>query len=282
MNNQSVYKSLEGKQEIMNFYNSAMDAVDYDYKEVYVDTSYGKTYLFEAGDSRKPSIFLFHGSCSNSAMWYNDIKFLSKHFHVYSVDVLGEPGKSDENRLDLKTDDHAHWINEILNSLKIDSAMFIGNSLGAWIIQKFAINYPEKAEKLVLIAPSGISNPKFSYLFKTIVYVMQGEKGMAKLGQLIYGKDDMPEIVLTFNKLILDHFNPIMGGLPTFSDEEMSKLTMPTLFMCGEYDAINDANKMGKRLQMLLNQPTIDIVKDNGHIIYNAMDKIIPYLKGET
>lgn len=282
MKEQLIYKSREGKQKILGFFSSATSALDYKYNETYVDTSYGKTYLFEAGDKKNPPVFLFHGSCSNSAMWYGDIKELLKTYHVYSVDILGEPGKSDENRLNLKSDDHAHWINEILEKLNIDKAMFIGNSLGAWMILKFATHYPSKAEKIVLIAPSGISAPKFSYLFKTIIYAMQGKQGMTKIGQLIYGKDKLPEIVLTFNKLILDNFNPIMGGLPTFSDDALLQLNMPTLFICGEDDAINNAHKMSMRLEKLLEQPTINIIKNNGHIIYNAMDKIIPYLKGDT
>lgn len=282
MNEQIIFKSKEGKQEILNFYNSVMSALDYKYNEVYVETSFGTTYLFEAGNKQNPPIFLFHGSCTNSAMWYADIKHLSKDFHVYSVDILGEPGKSDENRLDLKSDEHAKWINEILEKLNIDKATFMGNSLGAWMSLKFAVTYPEKADKLVLIAPSGIVPAKISFVLKSIFYAMQGEKGLSKIGKLITGTDTIPDEVLYFNKLIANHFNPIIGGLPVFADEALTKLTMPILLMCGEHDVITDATKSASRLKKTTKQPVINIVKDNGHIIYNAMDTIIPYLKGAT
>lgn len=282
MKEQVIFKSPQGKQEILNFYNNILCEVDYKYNELYVDTSFGKTYLFEAGGRQNPTIFLFHGSCSNSAMWYSDIKELSKSYHVYSVDILGEPGKSHENRLDLTSDDYAHWINEILEELDIDKALFMGNSLGAWMAIKFAVCYPEKADKLVLIAPSGIVPAKLSFVFKSIFYAIQGEKGLAKIGKLITGTDTVPDEVLYFNKLIANHFNPIIGGLPVFSDTELRKLNMPIMFMCGENDVTLDASKAAARLKDKANQAYIDIVKGNGHIIYNVMDKIIPFLKGAT
>ena len=166
-------------------------------------------------------------------MWYGDIKILSEKFHIFSVDILGEPGNSEAKRLDLKSNDHALWINEILEKLNINKAIFMGNSLGAWMSLKYAVNFPKKVDKLVLIAPSGLVNARLSYVFKSIFYALQGEKGLKKVGKLISGTDKIPEIVLNFNKLVAKNFNPIIGGLPVFSNKELACLTMPTLFLCG-------------------------------------------------
>ena len=278
MKEQIIFKSEEGRNEILGFYRKVLDGVTYDYNERYLDTSFGKTYLFEAGNKNAPCVFLLHGSCSNSAMWYGDINKLAKKFHVYSIDILGEPGNSQAKRLDLSDDSIALWINEILDNLNINKTMFIGNSLGAWIAQKFAVSFPEKAEKLVLIAPSGIVNVRFSYIAKMIFYSLQGEKGLKKLGKMITGSDEIPEPVLEFNKLISKHFNPIMGALPVFSDSDLSLLTMPVLFLSGENDVINDAEKAARRLKSNAPKARINIVENNGHIIYNAMEIIIPFL----
>lgn len=276
-----IFKSAEGKNEILKFYKNILSAVTYEYTEKYVGTSFGKTYLFEAGNKNKPCVFLLHGSCSNSAMWFGDIKQLAEHYHVFSIDILGEPGNSDAVRLDLSGNDHALWINEIMKNLGITSAMFIGNSLGAWISMKFAAAFPQMSEKLVLIAPSGIVNARFSYIAKSIFYALQGENGLKKLGQMISGTDELPEAVLEFNKLIMHHFNPIMGALPVLSDNELKQLTMPVLFLNGENDVINDAEKSAERLRLNAAKAELNIIKNNGHIIYNAMDMIIPFLKDE-
>ncbi|MEX1377425.1 MAG: alpha/beta hydrolase [Eubacteriales bacterium] len=281
MKEQIIFKSEAGKQEILSFYKKALKNVKFEYNEIYLDTSFGKTYLLEAGKADNPIVMLFHGSCTNSAMWYADIKTLSDAFHVFSVDILGEPGNSQPVRLGLKSNDHALWIDEIINQLKIDKVMIIGNSLGAWMAQKYAVNFPEKVEKIVLIAPSGITHAKPSYIFKMIFYAMQGEKGLKKLGKMITGLDSMPDEVLVFNKLISQHFNPIMGELPIFSDDELSNIVSPTLFMCGENDVIVDAEKSAARLEKSLENVTIHIAENNGHIIYNSMEEILPFLSGK-
>ena len=96
---------------------------------------------------------------------------------------------------------------------------------------------------------------------------------MAKLGELITGMDKLPDEVLFFNKLIGDNFNPIMGGLSVFTDEELGRLSMPTLLMCGENDVTLDAQKATQRLTKSLPKVKNDLVKNNGHVIYNAAEK---------
>ena len=96
---------------------------------------------------------------------------------------------------------------------------------------------------------------------------------------MITGTDEMPEAVMEFNKLIAAHFSPIMGALPLFTDDELAKLNMPVLFMSGENDVINDAKKAASRLTNNVPGAEIQIVKDNGHIIFNAMEGIIPFLR---
>ncbi|MBN2878224.1 MAG: alpha/beta hydrolase [Clostridia bacterium] len=276
---QKIYKTDEGRQKILNYYSNIKTQITYPYKENYIDTQFGKTYMIEAGNEAKPAVLLFHGSCTNSAMWYSDMKILSEHFHVLSVDILGEPGNSEPVRLDMNGREYALWINEILQKAGIKKASIIGNSLGAWMGLKFGVNFPDRLDKLVLIAPSGLVQPKFSYIFKTIIYAIQGEKGLKKIGKMITGTDEMPEAAMEFNKLVAAHFTPIMGALPLFTDDELAKLSMPVMFLAGENDVINDAKKAALRLTDNVPDPRINIIKNNGHIIYNVMEEIIPFLR---
>lgn len=279
MKEQMIFKTDDGRQKILDYYSNIKAQLTYPYRENFVDTQFGKTYVIEAGKEDNPAMLLFHGSCSNSAMWYGDMKILSEHYHVYSVDILGEPGNSEPVRMDMNGREYALWINEILEKLKIEKASIIGNSLGAWMGLKFGVNFPDQLDKLVLIAPSGLVQPKFSYIFRTIVYAMQGEKGLKKIGKMITGTDEMPQAVMEFNRLIAAHFTPIMGALPLFTDDELARLHMPVMFMSGENDVINDAKKAVARLTDNVPDASIRIIENNGHIIYNAMEEIIPFLR---
>ncbi|SHJ29229.1 Pimeloyl-ACP methyl ester carboxylesterase [Dethiosulfatibacter aminovorans DSM 17477] len=275
----SVYKSNEGKMAILEYYRNIQENINFDYSEKFVDTSFGKTYLLEAGDEKKPTILLFHGSCSNSAMWYGDMGPLSENFHVVSIDILGEPGNSDENRLDIKSDNHALWIDEIVESLGVDKVILAGNSLGGWMALKYATSFPSKVDKIVLIAPSGLVPARLSFVLKSIFYAMQGERGFRKLGELITGMDELPEEVLKFNMLIANHFKPVVGGLPVFSDEDLSKLIMPVMLIYGENDVTADVRKAAERLENHLLNPNIMIIKNNSHVVYNIVEKIIDFLR---
>lgn len=98
--------------------------------------------------------------------------------------------------------------------MRIEKAILIGNSLGAWVSLKLAATYPERVEKLVLIAPSGIAPTSASFVIKTILYLMMGEKGRNAMNKMIFGKDEIPEEVKKFTRLIGENFNPLAGAMP--------------------------------------------------------------------
>jgi len=61
----SVFKTKEGRQLILDQYYKILAEFDFEYKEQYVDTSYGSTYIIESGAQDLPPLLLFHGSSGN-------------------------------------------------------------------------------------------------------------------------------------------------------------------------------------------------------------------------
>jgi len=273
-----VFKSEEGRRRILSYYSRLLEHVDFPYRESYVDTTFGKTYILESGDPNNPPAVLIHGSCSNSAAWFGDIPALVEHFHVYSVDIVGDAGNSEETRLDQNTEEFERWLKDVIDGLGIENAVIMGNSLGGWIALRFAAAFPEHAAKLVLIAPSGIVPNKPSFLIKTILYLMRGEKGRKALMQLIFGRDSIPEEVLHVTKLIGDHFNPLTGAMPPLSDQQMKKLTMPIFYLAGEDDATTDVSKAAARLKKLVPNTVIQVLENNSHVVYDAAKYAMPFL----
>lgn len=273
-----VFKSEEGRRKILSFYSKSLGTVNFNYRERYVDTAFGKTYVLEAGDPEKQPVVLIHGSCSNSAAWYGDIPVLAEQYHVFSVDIVGDAGNSEESRLDQRTDEFENWLKDVVDGLGIGKAVLIGNSLGAWISLKFTAAYPEKVEKLVLIAPSGIAPTSASFVVKTILYLMMGKRGRDALNKMIFGKDEIPEAVREFTRLIGESFNPLTGAMPVLSDDQMRSLIMPLLFIAGENDALTNAVKAAERLRKLIPSAEIHIIENNSHVIYDAKRWMLPFL----
>lgn len=280
MKTNSIYKSDEGKALIINHYDNLIKKWPVDKEIINVNTSFGNTFIIASGDVGNKPIILLHGSSTNSVMWMGDVEKLSETYRVYAIDIIGEPGKSDENRPDMNGDHYGKWLDEVIDALSIEKAIIIGNSLGGWMALKYATYKPEKVEKLVLLATSGITNGKMSFMFRVMPLMLLGEKGIDRLNQIVYGKEKIPEEAIEFGKLIMKHYRPRMGSLPVLTDQELSKLTMPTLYMGGENDALLPTKKIADRISKFISKGKIRVLKNTGHVLIDVVDDVVIFLNG--
>lgn len=107
----------------------------------------------DEGKSEKV-LLLIHGLGTNAKSWDKNISELSKEFRVIAVDLPGY-GKSDKGFYKYSMTWYATVLTEFLDVLKIPKASFVGHSMGGQISIHAALNYPNKVDKLVLIAPAG-------------------------------------------------------------------------------------------------------------------------------
>ena len=109
-------------------------------------------------------LVLIHGGGPGATGWSNyqrNVDELSKHFRCLMIDLPGF-GKTDKVRPDTGLFAFfAEVIRDMLDALKIPKAHFIGNSLGGGTALKFALDYPDRAGRLVLMGPGG-SVPLFT------------------------------------------------------------------------------------------------------------------------
>jgi len=279
--NPTVFTSEAGRRIILAHYRKLLDTFDFEYQERYIATEYGLTYVLESGNPDFPPLLLFHGSSSNSAVWFADIGELAQHFHVFAVDIIGDAGHSDQSRPDPKSDGYSLWIRDLFDGLGIEKASIIGNSLGGWICIKFAAAFPERVEKLVMIASSGITPVRATFTLKMLYYFFLGDRGRESLIRLFFEKDKVPPDIIAFSNMIADHFVPMTGKLPAVTDEKLKKLIMPVLYIAGEDDPTVNTAKSARRLRKTVAHPTVILLKNKGHLIYNVLDKVIPFLQKE-
>ncbi|WMJ81576.1 alpha/beta hydrolase [Clostridium sp. MB40-C1] len=278
MRKNSVFKTQEGKNDVIKHYDLFLEKWAVSYEKFYLNTRYGKTFIIASGKKSNPPIILLHGSGINSVMWLRDIEEYSNNYRVYAIDILGEPGKSDENRPSLSDSYYAEWLNDIFNDLSLKKANVVGFSLGACLSIKFSISYPEKVNKLVLLCPSGIGPQKKAFIFKAMVYKLLGEKGIDKLYYKVNGSQFIPEEMLKYQKLIGKSFNYRRETIPLFSDNELKLLTMPIVLFVGGKDIVLHSYKTARRLRKLLPHAKINILPEAGHYTVNNVNKIIEWL----
>lgn len=274
-----AFNSESGKTAVTSYYNMLLEHLTIPYERINVSTRYGNTFALSAGDTQKPTVILLHGSSMNSAMWLDDIMAFVPHYHVIAPDIPGEPGQSDEKQLSFDSNDYAEWLLDVLNALNIKDTYLVGNSLGGWLSLLFSTLYPERVNKLVLLAPAGIGsqNPAFGLLAMELL--PKGESGINELFTQINGGVSIPEIRLNYQKLITSVFNARQEIIPIFSDEKLKRLSMPCLIFVGNKDVMLKSEETAERA--LKQIPLCQVVElpEKGHSLIGLSEEILIFLR---
>jgi pimeloyl-ACP methyl ester carboxylesterase len=278
MNTSVLYKTPAGEQAVMAIYDTALKNWPVPYETRIIPTRHSDTFVVISGDALSPAMILLHGAGGNSAMWAGDVFDYSHRFRVYAVDLPGEAGKSAANRPAWESPAFAEWLEDVLNELKVDQATIVGISQGAWTALKFAVASPGRVEKLVLIAPGGIVPDRPSFIVRAVVLMLLGEWGIRRMVSVLFGDQAVPEGVQDIVVQITRHFRPRIGVLPIFTDDELRRLTMPTLLLGGTKDIIRDLARIESRLRNLLPNLQVSIIPGAGHALLNTSGRIMEFL----
>jgi pimeloyl-ACP methyl ester carboxylesterase len=117
-----------------------------------------RVHLLESG-AGTPTLFI-HGGNSMAAGWSPLLNRLQAHLHLYAPDRPG-CGLSDPVDYHAVADFRAHaigFVNSVLDAVDVQRAHLVGNSMGGFWALLFALAYPQRIGRLVLLGePAGAS-----------------------------------------------------------------------------------------------------------------------------
>jgi pimeloyl-ACP methyl ester carboxylesterase len=97
-------------------------------------------------------VLLLHGTAASLRYWDSVVSELTGH-RVIALDLLGFGHSPKPRNVTYNVDTHLQSILDTLTELKISKPIIlVGHSMGGLLALKFALKYPEKVKKLVLIA----------------------------------------------------------------------------------------------------------------------------------
>src|ERR1700750_3113999 len=102
-----------------------------------------------------PLLVLLHGIASTADTWAPVIDALAARHTVLAPDLLGH-GESAKPRGDYSLGAYASGVRDIMVALGYDRATIVGHSLGGGIAMRFAYQFPERIERLVLVNSGGL------------------------------------------------------------------------------------------------------------------------------
>jgi WS/DGAT/MGAT family acyltransferase len=100
-----------------------------------------------------PTIILLHGMLATLQTWNGWVNSLSDYYRIIRLDI---PGFGLTDRFETYSKEvFVDFLNQFVETLKLDKFDIAGNSIGGYIAWNYAISYPEKVNKMILIDSVG-------------------------------------------------------------------------------------------------------------------------------
>ena len=134
----TIFKTDKGQRAVQEYYQTFINDWPVAFEQLKLTTRFGETHLLTCGDKALPPLLLMHGAMANATAWFLDIEEWSKHFRIYAIDMIGEPGLSAQVRLPMNTDDYTLWLDDVMQAAGLSEAAVVGESLGGWLALDYA------------------------------------------------------------------------------------------------------------------------------------------------
>lgn len=235
--------------------------------ELDIKTFAGNIHIYKKGTGNK-NIILLHGSgCDNAILsWFEVMQNFNNEYTIYAPDLLGY-GKSDkpDNLCGEKFYDvHIQTIKQITEYLGLETFILAGLSMGGAIAIGYALKYPMQVQALFPVDTWGISPVlpfhvlSFWYIHKTNLTLSQynwiaKHKWLVKwfIGYyLIQDKKKITDEIIyevlkackndNAGKSMQDYQRSSCNrnrAIPFYTNK-LKRLTMPVIFVHGEYDSL--------------------------------------------
>jgi pimeloyl-ACP methyl ester carboxylesterase len=234
------------------------------------------TIAFEDRGTGTPIVFL-HAFPLNRAMWAHQAAVLSRQFRIISIDLRGF-GESDAPFWRYSLEQYARDVKEVLASLGLDKALFVGLSMGGYL--EFALYrlYPELMLGLVLADTRAQADKPEQIQWRFGLAQRTAAKGPeAVIAEMLpkllaparYERD--PDLVRQVKSLIAAAPVPgIVGALMAMAERPDSadllrQITVPALVIVGADDVLTttaDAERMAQGIT----DARLVVIPEAGHL----------------
>ena len=124
------------------------------FSQGYLNAGGVRTRYLHAGDRDKPVLVLLHGSGGHAEAYVRNLESHAEHFSTWSIDMLGH-GYTDKPGHPLEIRHYVEHLRAFLDAIGAQRAHLSGESLGGWVVSRFAVDHPDRLDRLVLNTAGG-------------------------------------------------------------------------------------------------------------------------------
>jgi len=270
------FKSQKAKETYLAYYDEHARRWPIASESKMVETSFGQTLVRISGPEDGPPLVLLPGDSENSLAWIPQIEVLSADYRTYAVDNIFDWGRSIYKRPMKKPSDYVQWLDELFTTLELDNINLLGFSYGGWQASLYALSYPQRLNKLILLAPAATVLPgRLELMVRGIIYYFIPTRFIVQNYLYWYNadsvrKDEKSREVIDnmVNEALLSFkcFKRRGFVAPTvLTNEDWQKIEVPTLFLVGENEVTYSAQKAVRHLNKVAPKVKTVITPDAGH-----------------
>lgn len=219
----------------------------------FVQAAGARLHVRDTGPRDGPAVVMIHGFGSSLHTWDGWANGLESEHRVIRYDLTGG-GLTGPDPTGDYTDPRALVVlGALLDALGVERASLVGNSIGGRLAWRFASQFPDRVEKLVLVSPDGFASPGFDYGRQPEVPAVMGVMKIALPRVLLrmnlepaYGEvSRLQEPVVTryrdlmrapgVRSALLQRLEQTILDEPT---EALRKVSAPTLLVWGQRDQL--------------------------------------------
>lgn len=103
-----------------------------------------------SGNRRNPPVVLIHGLGLRLSLWRDYISVLAEDYFIINYDLFGH-GASEPPPSMPSLVLFSEQLKDLLDEIEVESASIVGFSLGGMINRRFAMDYPDRVQSLIIL-----------------------------------------------------------------------------------------------------------------------------------
>jgi pimeloyl-ACP methyl ester carboxylesterase len=259
-----------------------------------VGTRLGDTHVIALGPEGAPPVVFLPGANALNPTCLKWFLPLAERHRFYAPDIVGQPGRSAQERPSPKGDGHAFWAEDVLDALGLERAPLVGLSYGAAIAIRTMGLAPERVSRAALVSPAAIAAGPFLRMLveigaPTLLYRLRPtQERLERTAMTLFTEPEDPAFGPAVRQLgaALRHLR-LDADLPrTATEEELAGFGGAVAVFASEKDALFPARAVLPRAKEIFpNLPLAELLEGCRHVPSKAAldrvnERVIAFLAG--
>jgi pimeloyl-ACP methyl ester carboxylesterase len=209
--------------------------------------------------ARRQPLVLLNGLAEQAESWFRNLPFWRRHFEVYTPNLLVYDGPALHQRIDeglpITVDYLVEQLHHYLESfVQTPPYHVVAASLGGKIAVEYAVRYPERVSRLVLLCPSGMGDEERL----PIIDGVRHNDPRAIVESVFYDRGRVDARLLRYyqrqfanRRWRLGLLRTVRGTMTHCVRDLLAELPQPTLLVSGRDDRIVDPRAAAAAAKLL-------------------------------